>query len=180
MESRGAVLFRLEGSAAKAAHMLRRRSSNSKARGSSRKKYSVRCCTSSDGAQANSISCSTTSPRMAPRSRSASIRASRKRLRASSQRLPHGNVYVNRNMIGAVVGSQPFGGSGLSGTGPKAGGPHYLSRFAHRADGDGEHGGSRRQCHAAIRGRPLRQPYRPRLRTRISAENAAFWTYFAY
>ncbi|MGC2747245.1 MAG: aldehyde dehydrogenase family protein, partial [Pseudolabrys sp.] len=47
-----------------------------------------------------------------------------------TQRLPHGNVYVNRNMIGAVVGSQPFGGSGLSGTGPKAGGPHYLSRFA--------------------------------------------------
>jgi RHH-type transcriptional regulator, proline utilization regulon repressor / proline dehydrogenase / delta 1-pyrroline-5-carboxylate dehydrogenase len=44
-------------------------------------------------------------------------------------RLPHGNVYVNRNMIGAVVGSQPFGGSGLSGTGPKAGGPHYLDRF---------------------------------------------------
>ena len=35
------------------------------------------------------------------------------------ERLPHGNVYVNRNMIGAVVGSQPFGGSGLSGTGPK-------------------------------------------------------------
>ncbi|KQT49295.1 integrase [Methylobacterium sp. Leaf456] len=44
--------------------------------------------------------------------------------------LPHGNVYVNRNMIGAVVGSQPFGGTGLSGTGPKAGGPHYLTRFA--------------------------------------------------
>jgi RHH-type proline utilization regulon transcriptional repressor/proline dehydrogenase/delta 1-pyrroline-5-carboxylate dehydrogenase len=41
-----------------------------------------------------------------------------------------GNVYVNRNMIGAVVGVQPFGGSGLSGTGPKAGGPHYLPRFA--------------------------------------------------
>ncbi len=41
-----------------------------------------------------------------------------------------GNVYVNRNMIGAVVGSQPFGGEGLSGTGPKAGGPHYLLRFA--------------------------------------------------
>ena len=40
-----------------------------------------------------------------------------------------GNVYVNRNMIGAVVGVQPFGGSGLSGTGPKAGGPHYLQRF---------------------------------------------------
>jgi RHH-type proline utilization regulon transcriptional repressor/proline dehydrogenase/delta 1-pyrroline-5-carboxylate dehydrogenase len=44
-------------------------------------------------------------------------------------RLPHGNVYVNRSMIGAVVGTQPFGGSGLSGTGPKAGGPHYLHRF---------------------------------------------------
>ncbi|MEI8145143.1 MAG: bifunctional proline dehydrogenase/L-glutamate gamma-semialdehyde dehydrogenase PutA, partial [Alphaproteobacteria bacterium] len=42
----------------------------------------------------------------------------------------HGNIYVNRNMIGAVVGSQPFGGSGLSGTGPKAGGPHTLVRFA--------------------------------------------------
>jgi RHH-type transcriptional regulator, proline utilization regulon repressor / proline dehydrogenase / delta 1-pyrroline-5-carboxylate dehydrogenase len=45
-------------------------------------------------------------------------------------RLPVGNIYVNRNMIGAVVGVQPFGGSGLSGTGPKAGGPHYLIRFA--------------------------------------------------
>jgi RHH-type transcriptional regulator, proline utilization regulon repressor / proline dehydrogenase / delta 1-pyrroline-5-carboxylate dehydrogenase len=41
-----------------------------------------------------------------------------------------GNVYINRNMIGAVVGVQPFGGCGLSGTGPKAGGPHYLHRFA--------------------------------------------------
>ncbi|MDP2409887.1 MAG: bifunctional proline dehydrogenase/L-glutamate gamma-semialdehyde dehydrogenase PutA [Pseudolabrys sp.] len=47
-----------------------------------------------------------------------------------ANRLPHGNIYVNRNMIGAVVGSQPFGGSGLSGTGPKAGGPHYLHRLA--------------------------------------------------
>lgn len=45
-------------------------------------------------------------------------------------RLSVGNVYVNRNMIGAVVGVQPFGGHGLSGTGPKAGGPHYLLRFA--------------------------------------------------
>jgi RHH-type proline utilization regulon transcriptional repressor/proline dehydrogenase/delta 1-pyrroline-5-carboxylate dehydrogenase len=41
-----------------------------------------------------------------------------------------GNIYINRNMIGAVVGVQPFGGEGLSGTGPKAGGPHYLFRFA--------------------------------------------------
>ena len=40
-----------------------------------------------------------------------------------------GNLYVNRSMIGAIVGSQPFGGEGLSGTGPKAGGPHYLARF---------------------------------------------------
>jgi RHH-type proline utilization regulon transcriptional repressor/proline dehydrogenase/delta 1-pyrroline-5-carboxylate dehydrogenase len=40
-----------------------------------------------------------------------------------------GNIYVNRNIIGAVVGTQPFGGHGLSGTGPKAGGPHYLLRF---------------------------------------------------
>lgn len=45
-------------------------------------------------------------------------------------RLDTGNIYVNRNTIGAVVGTQPFGGSGLSGTGFKAGGPHYLSRFA--------------------------------------------------
>ncbi|UZE48633.1 bifunctional proline dehydrogenase/L-glutamate gamma-semialdehyde dehydrogenase PutA [Rhodopseudomonas sp. P2A-2r] len=45
-------------------------------------------------------------------------------------RLQFGNIYVNRNMIGAVVGVQPFGGFGLSGTGPKAGGPHYLPRFA--------------------------------------------------
>jgi RHH-type proline utilization regulon transcriptional repressor/proline dehydrogenase/delta 1-pyrroline-5-carboxylate dehydrogenase len=45
-------------------------------------------------------------------------------------RLRVGNIYVNRNMIGAVVGVQPFGGHGLSGTGPKAGGPHYLARFA--------------------------------------------------
>jgi RHH-type proline utilization regulon transcriptional repressor/proline dehydrogenase/delta 1-pyrroline-5-carboxylate dehydrogenase len=43
---------------------------------------------------------------------------------------PTGNTYINRNMIGAVVGVQPFGGTGLSGTGPKAGGPHYLTRFA--------------------------------------------------
>jgi RHH-type proline utilization regulon transcriptional repressor/proline dehydrogenase/delta 1-pyrroline-5-carboxylate dehydrogenase len=46
------------------------------------------------------------------------------------ERVKAGNSYVNRNMIGAVVGVQPFGGEGLSGTGPKAGGPHYLYRFA--------------------------------------------------
>ncbi len=45
------------------------------------------------------------------------------------ERVEAGNIYVNRNQIGAVVGSQPFGGEGLSGTGPKAGGPQYLARF---------------------------------------------------
>ena len=54
-----------------------------------------------------------------------------------------------RNQIGAVVESQPFGGEGLSGTGPKAGGPHYLARFAtERVDDDRHHCGGR-QCHAA-------------------------------
>ncbi|XKF16708.1 bifunctional proline dehydrogenase/L-glutamate gamma-semialdehyde dehydrogenase PutA [Halomonas sp. BLK-85] len=47
-----------------------------------------------------------------------------------ARRMRVGNVYINRNIIGAVVGVQPFGGQGLSGTGPKAGGPHYLTRFA--------------------------------------------------
>jgi RHH-type proline utilization regulon transcriptional repressor/proline dehydrogenase/delta 1-pyrroline-5-carboxylate dehydrogenase len=52
------------------------------------------------------------------------------RIDSRAQAMAHaahvGNVYINRNMIGAVVGVQPFGGEGLSGTGPKAGGPHYL------------------------------------------------------
>ena len=47
-----------------------------------------------------------------------------------ADRVRAGNIYINRNQIGAVVGVQPFGGEGLSGTGPKAGGPHYLPRFA--------------------------------------------------
>ncbi|MGH8852159.1 MAG: bifunctional proline dehydrogenase/L-glutamate gamma-semialdehyde dehydrogenase PutA, partial [Casimicrobiaceae bacterium] len=51
-------------------------------------------------------------------------------IRRIASRARVGNVYVNRNIIGAVVGVQPFGGEGLSGTGPKAGGPHYLFRFA--------------------------------------------------
>ncbi|WP_374469326.1 bifunctional proline dehydrogenase/L-glutamate gamma-semialdehyde dehydrogenase PutA [Phenylobacterium sp.] len=49
---------------------------------------------------------------------------------AVQQAVPAGNIYVNRSMIGAVVGVQPFGGEGLSGTGPKAGGPHALLRYA--------------------------------------------------
>nr|WP_328766570.1 bifunctional proline dehydrogenase/L-glutamate gamma-semialdehyde dehydrogenase PutA [Devosia aurantiaca] len=59
------------------------------------------------------------------------------RVRQLSRSVRAGNIYVNRNQIGAVVGSQPFGGEGLSGTGPKAGGPHYLPRFtqgAHAVD----------------------------------------------
>src|SRR5690606_40947822 len=51
-------------------------------------------------------------------------------MRKITARVNAGNCYVNRSMIGAVVGVQPFGGQGLSGTGPKAGGPHYLPRFA--------------------------------------------------
>jgi RHH-type proline utilization regulon transcriptional repressor/proline dehydrogenase/delta 1-pyrroline-5-carboxylate dehydrogenase len=51
------------------------------------------------------------------------------RARHIAERSGAGNIYINRNMIGAVVGVQPFGGRGLSGTGPKAGGPHYLPRF---------------------------------------------------
>jgi RHH-type proline utilization regulon transcriptional repressor/proline dehydrogenase/delta 1-pyrroline-5-carboxylate dehydrogenase len=56
------------------------------------------------------------------------------RIKAASdfvaERVKVGNMYVNRNQVGAVVGVQPFGGEGLSGTGPKAGGPHYLEAFA--------------------------------------------------
>jgi RHH-type proline utilization regulon transcriptional repressor/proline dehydrogenase/delta 1-pyrroline-5-carboxylate dehydrogenase len=52
------------------------------------------------------------------------------RAEAVRRRAAVGNLYVNRNIIGAVVGVQPFGGEGLSGTGPKAGGPHTLLRFA--------------------------------------------------
>ncbi|MBV1885903.1 MAG: bifunctional proline dehydrogenase/L-glutamate gamma-semialdehyde dehydrogenase PutA, partial [Parvibaculaceae bacterium] len=59
------------------------------------------------------------------------------RTRDVARRVKVGNVYVNRNQIGAVVGSQPFGGEGLSGTGPKAGGPHYLPRLcAHNQPAD--------------------------------------------
>ncbi|QFT59215.1 Bifunctional protein PutA [Sulfitobacter sp. THAF37] len=52
------------------------------------------------------------------------------RVQHVAERIEAGNIYVNRNQIGAIVGSQPFGGEGLSGTGPKAGGPNYLPRFS--------------------------------------------------
>jgi len=57
------------------------------------------------------------------------------RVQTITERAKAGNIYVNRNQIGAVVGSQPFGGEGLSGTGPKAGGPMYLKRFVQDAPG---------------------------------------------
>ncbi|SEK56613.1 L-proline dehydrogenase /delta-1-pyrroline-5-carboxylate dehydrogenase [Roseovarius nanhaiticus] len=61
------------------------------------------------------------------------------RVQYVTERVQAGNIYVNRNQIGAIVGSQPFGGEGLSGTGPKAGGPHYLARFtAHPAPKAGD------------------------------------------
>ena len=59
------------------------------------------------------------------------------RVERVTARLHVGNVYVNRNQIGAIVGSQPFGGEGLCGTGPKAGGPFYLPPAAARAGGAG-------------------------------------------
>ena len=63
-----------------------------------------------------------------------------------------GNMYVNRNQIGAVVGAQPFGGEGLSGTGPKAGGPHYLHRFATERVCFDRYYGVGRQCCADVDG----------------------------
>ncbi len=65
-----------------------------------------------------------------------------------------GNIYVNRNQIGAVVGSQPFGGEGLSGTGPKAGGPHYLGRFVQtKAPDAGDEDRAMPEGHATPEGR---------------------------
>ena len=55
------------------------------------------------------------------------------RVEQVTSQLNVGNIYVNRNQIGAIVGSQPFGGEGMSGTGPKAGGPHYVPRFTRKA-----------------------------------------------
>jgi RHH-type proline utilization regulon transcriptional repressor/proline dehydrogenase/delta 1-pyrroline-5-carboxylate dehydrogenase len=66
------------------------------------------------------------------------------RVKSVSQAIRAGNIYINRNQIGAVVESQPFGGEGLSGTGPKAGGPHYVQRFLKpaRAPETGDDGAS--------------------------------------
>ncbi|MEJ6389722.1 bifunctional proline dehydrogenase/L-glutamate gamma-semialdehyde dehydrogenase PutA [Gymnodinialimonas ulvae] len=64
-------------------------------------------------------------------------------------RVTAGNLYVNRNQIGAIVGSQPFGGHGLSGTGPKAGGPHYVARFTAAPQGIGMPGSGAAPTEAA-------------------------------
>ena len=73
-----------------------------------------------------------------------------------------GNIYVNRNQIGAVVGSQPFGGEGLSGTGPKAGGPHYLRRFRRSAEA-GRDAARRPQGHGDRARRQSAEPHAWRL-----------------
>ena len=94
-----------------------------------------------------------------------------------TERVGAGNIYVNRNMIGAVVGVQPFGGSGLSGTGPKAGGPLYLSRLRRAVASPGECAGAvTRPVEVTLPG-PVgeRNTYglRPRGRVGIAARSAA-------
>ena len=84
------------------------------------------------------------------------------RVQAVCARLQVGNTYVNRNQIGAIVGSQPFGGEGLSGTGPKAGGPHYVPRFT-RSDTRQEAAGTGRaltlaEVQAALEALPAPNP----------------------
>jgi RHH-type proline utilization regulon transcriptional repressor/proline dehydrogenase/delta 1-pyrroline-5-carboxylate dehydrogenase len=81
------------------------------------------------------------------------------RVQEISDQIHCGNIYVNRNQIGAIVGSQPFGGDGLSGTGPKAGGPLYIGRFAQEAV-------------QPITTRGMRDISLDALQDRINAENA--------
>lgn len=73
------------------------------------------------------------------------------RVSAVTKMIHAGNVYVNRNQIGAVVGSQPFGGEGLSGTGPKAGGPRYLTQFLKSVDS------AQGSCELVKQGTPITQ-----------------------
>ncbi len=95
----------------RAAASCRRPSSRSTARAISARRCSARSCTSCAGAPTRSTRCSTRSPATATASRSASIPASIRRVEQIVARLANGNVYVNRSMIGAVVGTQPFGGT---------------------------------------------------------------------
>ena len=87
------------------------------------------------------------------------------RVQHVSERIHAGNIYVNRNQIGAIVGSQPFGGEGLSGTGPKAGGPNYLARYgAHPVETADATAGSPVDPAAlqeAIKAKPLPAPDAP-------------------
>ncbi|MFC6686572.1 bifunctional proline dehydrogenase/L-glutamate gamma-semialdehyde dehydrogenase PutA [Jhaorihella thermophila] len=84
------------------------------------------------------------------------------RVQHVTERVHAGNIYVNRNQIGAIVGSQPFGGEGLSGTGPKAGGPHYMPRFCapDRQHVDASWDGTMSNLPA-----PTGEPARPRVRS---------------
>lgn len=100
------------------------------------------------------------------------------RVEKATARLRVGNAYVNRNQIGAIVGSQPFGGEGLSGTGPKAGGPHYLLRLQHpstRESADAASGPSGRVFGATEIGQamaklvPADVPLGPEGRARLAA-----------
>ena len=88
------------------------------------------------------------------------------RIAAAAERIGRranvGNVYVNRNMVGAAVGAQPFGGRGLSGTGPKAGGPHYLTRLVASKDALGR---------AAPGARPRFRPAAKSGRLSVAAED---------
>ncbi|APE45467.1 bifunctional proline dehydrogenase/L-glutamate gamma-semialdehyde dehydrogenase [Sulfitobacter alexandrii] len=81
------------------------------------------------------------------------------RVQHVSERIEAGNIYVNRNQIGAIVGSQPFGGEGLSGTGPKAGGPNYLPRFS--APDVQERDGSWDKAQGKLPGLPPQVGYKP-------------------
>ena len=98
-----------------------------------------------------------------------------------TERAKVGNLYVNRNMVGAVVGVQPFGGEGLSGTGPKAGGPLYLYRLlANRPDD-----ALQRTLHRQDDERPMEATARPQLLARCnrwrngrSPANTANWRHW--
>ena len=100
-------------------------------RGARPRKCSARSCMSCAGRPTASTTCSNGSRRTGYGLTFGIHTRVGGRAERIARALQVGNVYVNRNTIGAVVGSQPFGGMGLSGTGPKAGGPNYLQRFAH-------------------------------------------------
>lgn len=106
------------------------------------------------------------------------------RVQRCIERLHVGNLYVNRNQIGAVVGVQPFGGEGLSGTGPKAGGPHYLDAFYAQVPGVGTAASGSRLVadHAAVRSalaslRPAHKPVAVQTMPGPTGESNQLYTY---